>query len=108
MTMIGVAVACVVLGGAPSKTELQRVGSFEVKSGKLRVSDPCYPVEKSSSSFLGGTVTAKNGKWLAAIDPSDEGDMGRRSRELIVLHESAAAMKLTWSPAPFIVSVDSG
>ena len=38
--------------------------SFEVKSGALRVTDPCYDMD----TWCAGTLEdVKNGKWLAHI-----------------------------------------
>lgn len=47
--------------------------SFEVKSGALRVTDPCYDME----TWCAGTLeSVKNGKWLAHVGYSiDESDI---------------------------------
>lgn len=49
--------------------------SFEVKSGALRVTDPCYNMETWCAGTLEGV---KNGKWFAQLGYSiDEGELER-------------------------------
>ena len=58
--------------------------SFEVKSGALRVTDPCYNME----TWCAGTLeSVKNGKWLAHvgynIDPEDVAMMHKFAQQCI-------------------------
>jgi hypothetical protein len=46
------------------------VGTFEVKSGKIVVSDPCY----GTDTWCMDIIPAKNGRWQARVDIRDEGD----------------------------------
>ena len=45
---------------------------FQVKSGKLIITDPCYDKEP------GNIVKATNGEWVASIKTKDFGDWGVR------------------------------
>lgn len=58
------------------------IGTFEVKSGNVIVSDPCY------QDGDGGLYRAKNGTWKASVRRSDEGTWGVRVAALRVTHES--------------------
>lgn len=74
--------------------------SFEVTSGQIQVSDPCYN---------GGTYLepAKNGKWVAKVDIQDLGGWGRRVGRVLVHHEGfSPTQKLT--EQQILVGVDSG
>jgi hypothetical protein len=55
------------------------VGTFEIKSGRIAVSDPCYGGDKE--------FPAKKGKWLASVKMSDEGSWGMRVARLMAHHE---------------------
>jgi hypothetical protein len=59
-----------------------KLGTFEVSSGKITVSDPCYTV----AVWCMGTFPAKNAPWLAEIEQSDEGAWGIRVKSLTVRH----------------------
>ena len=60
------------------------LGQFEVVSGKITCSDPCY----SPGTWCSGEVKAKNGKWKAFVIRSDEEEWGTRIAQLVVFHES--------------------
>jgi hypothetical protein len=81
-----------------------RIGTFEVKSGKLVVSDPCY----TRGTWCAGVLeNVRNGTWMAEVGMSDEGDWGTRVAALKVFakgfenHRPNELMK-------FEVGVDSG
>lgn len=84
--------------GAP-----EEVGTFDVTSGKLVVSDPCY----TAPDVL---PFVRNGKWTASVVKSDEGGWGIRIAELIacVRDEKLFTPCGSWEKAPFEVGVDSG
>lgn len=83
-----------------NKPGVYDIGEFEVGSGALMVSDPCYQG--------GGDVlkNAKNGKWEASIRLNDEGSWGDRVAELMV--RAVGTNDEAWRPAPFTVGVDAG
>lgn len=64
----------------------KELGTFEVSSGELRVTDPCY----DPGTWCAGTIRAKDGTWTAELRHSDEGSWGKRVAELVVRHEDHA------------------
>lgn len=62
--------------------EYEHVGNFNVNSGKLTISDPCY----ERGCICAATVNAKNGTWKAYIVHMNEGMFGNRVSELIAIH----------------------
>lgn len=77
---------------------MRSLGTFEVTSGRIRATDPCY----SPSTWCAGEVKAKNGRWSAKIE-FDDG----RVASLTVRHID----HLTASPqtlSQIDVGVDSG
>lgn len=88
------------------------IKQFEVTSGKLVCSDPCYSIP----TWCQGIVeNVKNGVWGAEINLSDEGDWGKRVASLYIVNEDANA-KMTGietkifeeEPLNFNAGVDSG
>lgn len=61
-------------------TDMVKLGQFEVTSGKLRVTDPCY----DRSIWCSGYVDAENGTWEAFVYMSDQGAWGNRVSALEV------------------------
>jgi hypothetical protein len=87
------------------------LGSFQLGSGQMAVSDPCY--DRSSSDDMRGELSnVKNGTWNAFSLRGDVPMWGDRIHELQVLHESIsyeAASNDTWTQEKsFHVGVDSG
>jgi hypothetical protein len=52
------------------------LGTFEVLSGELVVSDPAYELDMVSAG-LQGSVKASNGTWHAEVLTADEGPYQR-------------------------------
>lgn len=79
---------------------------FAVKSGKIRVSDPCYKPD----TWCAGTFPAKNGTWFASLEMlCDTGGWGNRVAALTIRHESLKALMVSPSEKLGItVGVDSG
>ena len=82
--------------------------TFEVTSGELVVSDPCYEV----STWCAGTVKAKNGTWGVNYETTDDGS---RIKEIWAYSMEAAVNRPHIvdelpgaAPLPFINGVDSG
>jgi hypothetical protein len=81
------------------------LGTFDVKSGELIVSDPCYGHGVQCQGRLAG---AKNGKWFAAVDREDVLGWGTRNSTLVVWHDGPLERDARWEEAEFDVGVDSG
>lgn len=65
------------------------LGTFEVNSKKLRITDPCY----SKDTWCAGTLdNPMPGKWHAFIQYRNEGTWGVRNSTLFAVHESYAEM----------------
>jgi hypothetical protein len=62
--------------------------SFNVTSGKLVISDPCYRCDENVVQDYLKVVKAKNGKWFFEVCYSDEGPWGDRVAGIIARHES--------------------
>jgi len=86
---------------------------FEVTSGKMILSDPCYVVP----TWCQGVVdNVKNGTWVGRVEHSDEGDWGTRNSLLISINlEAISKMPLLEQDLfsigellPFEGGVDSG
>lgn len=82
------------------------IGEFEVKSGKLRVTDPCYEDDTWCSGVLTGV---KNGTWEAYANIENHGGWGERVAKLVVFHKEHSDDLGMWpQKASFEVGVDSG
>ena len=85
---------------------------FEVTSGKLVCSDPCYSIP----TWCQGIVeNVKNGVWVTDIDKKDMGDWGERIASLFVVNKEALDKNpnIAWEvfseePLNFAGGVDSG
>ena len=86
---------------------------FEVTSGKMILSDPCYVVP----TWCQGVVdNVKNGTWVGRVEHSDEGNWGVRNSILISINlEAISKMPLLEQDLfsmgellPFEGGVDSG
>ena len=90
-----------------SKRTTVKIGTFEVKSGAVICSDPCY---KRDTWCQGVLKNVKKGKWLASIVRSNEGEWGSRVAELIAVHSVHAPIPESndWNVEKFDVGVDSG
>lgn len=92
---------------------MDEIGKFQVESGKLRVSDPCY----DKDTWCAGEIkNVKNGEWQACVSYSDEGNWGIRVATLICVHKDHKLGTWdkhplddnTWKKQSFEVGVDSG
>ena len=82
--------------------DAEYVGQFNVQSGNLRVTDPCY---KKDTWCAGVISDVKNGIWEAHIKMED------RVAELITYHKDISASTLRkskWMEQGIDVGVDSG
>lgn len=82
------------------------VGTFEVKSGKLVVTDPCYD---RGTWCMGTLENVKNGVWHAYTEHVDEGPWGKRVSKLVICHvDHPSDLGQRMERANFEVGVDSG
>ena len=72
--------------------------TFEVKSGKIIVTDPCYEFDEDN------VIPAKNGKWVVNVNTNSQGTIA----ELVVLHEDYYAVSTVEQILDFSCPVDSG
>jgi hypothetical protein len=80
---------------------LKEVGIFEVKSGELMISDPCYELGTWCQGILDNV---KNGKWIGYVKP-----IKAMVGTLIATHEDVEdIIDLTFETAGFEAGVDSG
>jgi hypothetical protein len=92
-----------------SDLEETHIGNFEVESGELRISDPCYD---KNLDPIHATLLSKvaNGSWKAEVIYTDEGSWGTRCAGLICQLESIPTVthKDTGWDYRTDISVDSG
>ena len=82
------------------------LGSFEVVSGKLAVSDPCYDIDVWCRGEL---ENCKRGTWMASVVEKRMGSWGHRICKLIAVHEDFIHAPFSQREvAGFEVGVDSG
>lgn len=86
------------------------LGNFEVNSGQLVVSDPCYELGTTSDVIMGVVEPALNGTWAAEVEKVELPDWGEANAKLTAYHQSVAEQSafLEWIKCPFIAGVDSG
>ena len=78
--------------------KLGKLGTFEVTSGKLIITDPCYKFDEEN------VIPAKNGTWTASVEYNNSGYVA----ELIVLHQDYYRVGATEQILDFTCPVDSG
>lgn len=89
-----------------SKEVLQKLGVFNIESGEVIISDPCYDLD---TWCMAKVENVKNGEWTAYILQSDEGDWGIRNSVLTAFHQDYSKTKgKYWSRVPASIGVDSG
>lgn len=82
---------------------LELIGEFDVVSGEVVVSDPCY----SLGTWCAGDLKAVNGRWAASVERQQDRGMGERIGCLVVRHVDCPEGEL-WIPVSITVGVDSG
>lgn len=75
--------------------------TFEVTSGSVACSDPCYEYPDVMTS-------AKNGKWMVKIDKQDCGNWGCRVSRMLVHHEDFSPIGKRYTIKNSVIGVDSG
>lgn len=87
------------------------LGQFEVKSGEVIVSDPCYDVPKPGEEGVINGVLGEvlEGKWNAYVKKINAGEWGTRCSELTAYQaDQELPHGGSWIEVPFVVGVDSG
>lgn len=83
---------------------MNTIGTFEVVSPKIMVSDPCY----EKDTWCNGVVNnVKKGTWKAEVVIGTEGDWGNRVRSLVAFSKNGKPIG-AWHKETFSVGVDSG
>lgn len=80
------------------------LGEFEVTSGRLRVTDPCY----NKDTWCAGVLDVLNGTWGAFVETSDEGGWGVRVASINIFNKEYEHKAHSWSLTNIDVGVDSG
>lgn len=83
-----------------------QLGTFEVKSGKLMVSDPCYSIDKCLHCQV-QLSNVKNGMWSAFTKYEDAGMWGNRVHELEARFGACSIKDYQWEEIGG-AAVDSG
>ncbi|MCY8549383.1 DUF4241 domain-containing protein [Bacillus haynesii] len=82
------------------------LGTFEINSDSVIVSDPCYEMGVWCQAKIDNV---KTGEWLSLVKQSDEGSWGIRNAELIIFHTDKMSQEnLEWSKEEANIGVDSG
>lgn len=61
------------------------LGQFEITSGKVVVSDPCYE-RNENTMILGVLSNVRNGTWGAHVHKTEVRDWGEACAKLIAYH----------------------
>lgn len=86
-----------------------QLGDFEVTSGQLVVSDPCYELD-TGTIIMGLLDDVLQGTWVGQVEKTEVRDWGEACSKLTAYHRSVAEQleHLEWVKCSFIVGVDSG
>lgn len=84
---------------------MEKVGEFDVESGALVVTDPCYDL----GTWCAGKITGVlNGRWHASIDHLPDDPYYTSSIHIVHESHSHDVGSLEFTLSPFEVGVDSG
>jgi hypothetical protein len=86
------------------KTQTIKLGDFEINSGKMYCSDPCYSKQTWCQALIDNV---ENGKWIAKIKMKNCGSWGNRVSKLIVQKAGMAKPQGLWV-LDSEIGVDSG
>ncbi|RAV14393.1 DUF4241 domain-containing protein [Paenibacillus contaminans] len=82
------------------------LGKFQVESGKLVVSDPCFDL--NDVPVMGVLENARNGVWNGLVEKTELDDWGEVCSKLFAHHNNNSIDDLQWVRCDFIIGVDSG
>ena len=92
--------------GRGKHNEIIDLGSFEMVSDRMAVSDPCYDADVWCRGELEDVLP---GTWEASVIKRDEGEWGMRAARLIAVHKEYVDCDVgPMTLAPFEIGVDSG
>jgi hypothetical protein len=80
---------------------VQKYDTFQITSGSIACSDPCY-------DYPSVVVSAKNGEWMAKIDKKDCDSWGCRVARLLVHHPDFSPVGKRYEIDRTVIGVDSG
>ncbi|MGF7048429.1 hypothetical protein J2T13_002937 [Paenibacillus sp. DS2015] len=85
-----------------------QLGNFEVASGSLLISDPCYELNRESMN-MGVLDKVFNGIWVSQVEKTEVRDWGEVCSKLMAYHSSVAEQEeyLEWVKCPFFIGVNS-
>lgn len=83
---------------------IHELGTFQVKSGEMMVSDPCYSRDTWCQGIL---KNVKNGEWVAYVEKGQT-DWGNRCWSVYVVHSDYPQTNHFTQRVEFEVGVDSG
>ncbi len=85
-----------------------KLGTFEMESGLMMVSDPCY---SRGTWCQCDKIKAKNGVWHATVNMKKYDSWGERCASLTAIHESIVEKNhslIPWYETEAEIGVDSG
>jgi hypothetical protein len=89
--------------GIARRNKMEKIGEFEVVSGVMRISDPCY----DRNTWCADKVPVVLGTWNAYVSMVDKRDWGRRVSMLTVAHKDLLFREFVFDEVTG-VGVDSG
>lgn len=78
--------------------------TFNITSGKIRVTDPCYDRDTWCTGVL---ENCANGQWIASTEMCEDTGWGRRVSELVICHSTLSPVG-DWIESDIVAGVDSG
>lgn len=81
-----------------------KIGTFEIKSGKVFISDPCYDTNVWCNDYY----NAENGTYNIYIEKTDVDGWGNRISKLIAIHQDHETDNLVFDEDLGRFGVDSG
>lgn len=85
--------------------QLHYLGDFEIESGEILITDPCYYQDEQ-----GAGISVKKGIWKGFVYVADSGDWDLRCAILLAYHENHPVLlkKSGWEQLEYGTGVDSG
>jgi hypothetical protein len=74
-----------------------QLGNFEITSGKLAVSDPCYELN-TDTIIMGVLDKVLNGTWVGQVEKTEVRDWGEACSKLMACHSSVTYEPSRMSP----------
>lgn len=84
------------------------LGTFEITSGKLVLSDPCFDYYPEGPNDDMNIYDVPNGKWLVYIINMKHPQVRNKIRNILIHHTSLTVLDLKWEKIDTTIGVDSG